>query len=281
VAPHLWRYTTISPQQGWRFPLTHNVLREPPRFGDTRLPCPGSMAACDQPPTAATPVACVTARPSNTSVCRPAHYLPSAAPKPRSPISSAWPARTSAAGTPLARWRPERAAQRRPHRAGPAPVGCPAGRHRPGPAPGCRRARLRHRPLDPGPHHHRDRAADRGRLPSRPRHPPPIQAEAGIHGRRPVLRLTWRRRGPRLPPPGRRLQQRHPDRCPGPTAPLHCRAQKATLLWDGLPAHRSLAMRTWLRRQRSWLVVEPLPGYAPELNPVEALWSNLKGVEPL
>jgi DDE superfamily endonuclease len=54
---------------------------------------------------------------------------------------------------------------------------------------------------------------------------------------------------------------------------------KATLLWDGLPAHRSLAMRTWLRRQRSWLVVEPLPGYAPELNPVEALWSSLKGAE--
>jgi hypothetical protein len=24
-------------------------------------------------------------------------------------------------------------------------------------------------------------------------------------------------------------------------------------------------------------VVEPLPGYAPELNPVEPLWSNLKG----
>jgi transposase len=49
--------------------------------------------------------------------------------------------------------------------------------------------------------------------------------------------------------------------------------------WDGLPAHRSLAMRAWLRRQRHWLVVEPLPGYAPDLNPVEALWSNLKGVE--
>jgi transposase len=55
--------------------------------------------------------------------------------------------------------------------------------------------------------------------------------------------------------------------------------QKATLLWDGLPAHRSKLMRAWLRRQRSWLVVEPLPGYAPDLNPVEALWSNLKGVE--
>jgi len=38
-------------------------------------------------------------------------------------------------------------------------------------------------------------------------------------------------------------------------------------------------MGAWLRRQRHWLVVEPLPGYAPELNPVEALWSHLKGVE--
>ena len=55
--------------------------------------------------------------------------------------------------------------------------------------------------------------------------------------------------------------------------------QKATLVWDGLPAHRSLAMAAWLRRQRWWLVVERLPGYAPDLNPVEALWANLKGVE--
>jgi hypothetical protein len=45
--------------------------------------------------------------------------------------------------------------------------------------------------------------------------------------------------------------------------------EKATLLWDGLPAHRSRAMRTWLATQRSWLVVERLPAYAPELNPVE------------
>jgi DDE superfamily endonuclease len=55
--------------------------------------------------------------------------------------------------------------------------------------------------------------------------------------------------------------------------------QKATLLWDGLPAHRSKLMRAWLGRQRHWLVVEPLPAYAPDLNPVEALWGNLKGVE--
>jgi transposase len=55
--------------------------------------------------------------------------------------------------------------------------------------------------------------------------------------------------------------------------------QKATLVWDGLPAHRSKVMGAWLRCQRHWLVVEPLPGYAPDLNPVEGLWSNLKGVE--
>jgi DDE superfamily endonuclease len=55
--------------------------------------------------------------------------------------------------------------------------------------------------------------------------------------------------------------------------------QKATLVWDGLPAHRSKVMRAWLGRQRSWLVVEPLPAYAHELNPVEPLWASLKGVE--
>jgi hypothetical protein len=38
-------------------------------------------------------------------------------------------------------------------------------------------------------------------------------------------------------------------------------------------------MRAWLATQRSWLVVERLPAYAPELNPVEGLWSSLKGME--
>ena len=55
--------------------------------------------------------------------------------------------------------------------------------------------------------------------------------------------------------------------------------EKATLVWDGLPAHRSTAMRNWLNTQRSWLVVERLPAYAPELNPVEGLWSSLKAVK--
>ena len=38
-------------------------------------------------------------------------------------------------------------------------------------------------------------------------------------------------------------------------------------------------MRTCLATRRRWLVVERLPTYAPELNPVEALWGNLKGSE--
>ena len=54
---------------------------------------------------------------------------------------------------------------------------------------------------------------------------------------------------------------------------------KATLIWDGLPSHRSRRMQAWIRAQRRWLVVERLPGYAPELNPVEGLWGNIKGGE--
>ena len=38
-------------------------------------------------------------------------------------------------------------------------------------------------------------------------------------------------------------------------------------------------MRAWLNTQRSWLVVERLPAFAPELHPVEDLWSSLKAVE--
>jgi len=38
-------------------------------------------------------------------------------------------------------------------------------------------------------------------------------------------------------------------------------------------------MRAWLATQRHWLVTERLPAYAPELNPVEGLWSSLKTVE--
>jgi hypothetical protein len=48
---------------------------------------------------------------------------------------------------------------------------------------------------------------------------------------------------------------------------------------DGRGAVLRLARRRRSGRKRSWLVVERLPAYAPELNPVEALWANLKVVE--
>ena len=53
--------------------------------------------------------------------------------------------------------------------------------------------------------------------------------------------------------------------------------QQVVLLWDGLSAHWSYRMRAHLDAQRHWLTVERLPAYAPELNPVEFLWANLKG----
>ena len=55
--------------------------------------------------------------------------------------------------------------------------------------------------------------------------------------------------------------------------------RKVTLIWDGLPSHRSRRMKSWIHDQRRWLDVEPLPGYAHDLNPVEAVWGNLKGNE--
>lgn len=35
-------------------------------------------------------------------------------------------------------------------------------------------------------------------------------------------------------------------------------------------------MAAFLVTQRDWLVVERLPNYAPDLNPVEQVWSSLK-----
>lgn len=51
--------------------------------------------------------------------------------------------------------------------------------------------------------------------------------------------------------------------------------QRVVLVWDGLSAHWSRAMRAWVDEQ-DWLTLERLPASAPELNPVELLWSSLK-----
>lgn len=54
---------------------------------------------------------------------------------------------------------------------------------------------------------------------------------------------------------------------------------KVILVWDHLPAHRSKGMKRFLSEQSAWLQVEWLPGYAPDLNPTEAVWNNIKGRE--
>jgi putative transposase len=59
----------------------------------------------------------------------------------------------------------------------------------------------------------------------------------------------------------------------------HTHGRKAILVWDGLPGHKSRVMKEYLESQRSWLTEERLPGYAPDLNPVEMLWGNVKGQE--
>lgn len=55
----------------------------------------------------------------------------------------------------------------------------------------------------------------------------------------------------------------------------HTNGRKVILLWDRLPAHRGGDVQAYIARQASWLTVEYLPPYAPELNPVEYFWSHL------
>jgi len=54
--------------------------------------------------------------------------------------------------------------------------------------------------------------------------------------------------------------------------------QPVTVIWDNLGAHHAGDLQDWAATQ-PWLVLEYLPSYAPELDPVEGLWANLKGCE--
>lgn len=48
------------------------------------------------------------------------------------------------------------------------------------------------------------------------------------------------------------------------------------IIWDGVATHRSRKVRTWLEKQDAHFAIARLPAYAPELNPVEAIWAYLK-----
>ncbi len=51
---------------------------------------------------------------------------------------------------------------------------------------------------------------------------------------------------------------------------------KLLVVWDGLPAHRGRVVKEFIAAQRGRLVIEQLPAYAPELNPVEYIWGYWK-----
>ena len=57
------------------------------------------------------------------------------------------------------------------------------------------------------------------------------------------------------------------------TKPVH-------LVVDGLPAHKTALVKTYVASTNGLLTLHFLPGYAPELNPDELVWSHLKRTGP-
>ena len=55
---------------------------------------------------------------------------------------------------------------------------------------------------------------------------------------------------------------------------------KILIIWDGSPIHRAHEIKGFLKRGTAKrLHLEQLPGYAPDLNPDEGIWNDLKRVE--
>jgi hypothetical protein len=63
----------------------------------------------------------------------------------------------------------------------------------------------------------------------------------------------------------------------GLIAAAHHQLQAPLIIcWDNLNTHVSAVMREFTGAHPDWLTVVQLPGYAPELNPVEGVWANMK-----
>ncbi len=63
----------------------------------------------------------------------------------------------------------------------------------------------------------------------------------------------------------------------GLIAAAHHQLQAPLIIcWDNLNTHVSAVMREFTGAHTDWLTVVQLPGYAPELNPVEGVWANMK-----
>jgi transposase len=60
---------------------------------------------------------------------------------------------------------------------------------------------------------------------------------------------------------------------------LRVAGKRLLLIWDGSPIHRRALVKDFVSGTRGKIYLEVLPGYAPDLNPVEGLWQHLKHVE--
>jgi transposase len=56
-------------------------------------------------------------------------------------------------------------------------------------------------------------------------------------------------------------------------------ADRLLVIWDGSPIHRRAEVKAFVAEAGDAIHLEPLPAYAPDLNPVEWLWRHLKEVE--
>jgi transposase len=52
--------------------------------------------------------------------------------------------------------------------------------------------------------------------------------------------------------------------------------KKLLIIWDRLQAHRSKLVRAHVEAQHGQIMIDYLPAYAPDMNPVECIWGYLK-----
>ena len=57
---------------------------------------------------------------------------------------------------------------------------------------------------------------------------------------------------------------------------MHRRKKPVRLVVDGLPAHKSACVKKYVADTHGKLTLHFLPGYAPDLNPDELVWSHAK-----
>jgi transposase len=60
------------------------------------------------------------------------------------------------------------------------------------------------------------------------------------------------------------------------TAAHHQLHAPVILIWDNLNTHVSATMRAFIDVHPDWLTEVWLPAYAPDLNPAEGVWANMK-----